>query len=114
MTVTHHKRICPGIFDFNVVRQGRKLFIEAKLISASGITYDLKLVDHLKLSDAKVTNVVDFFQNLDTEKIGFVEIFGESTQCGNTEHKSWRMHIHLKDKSIPMIHCSKIHGIPKN
>jgi hypothetical protein len=57
--------------------------------------------------------VADFFQSLDIKEIKFVKIFRESTQCGKTEHISGRIEIWLKDKSISMIHCSKIHGLPR-
>ena len=113
MAVTYYREIIPNNIDFKVIRQKQKSCIEANLIISSirGATYNLKLDEPKLLSDA--TNVVDFFQSLDIKDIEFVKIFRESTQCGNTKHISGRIEVWLKDKSISMIHCSKIHGLPR-
>jgi len=107
------KETIPSNIDFKLIRQKRRSHIEANLIisSINGVTYNLKLDKPKLLSDA--TNVVDFFQSLDIKDIEFVKIFRESTQCGNTEHISGRIEVWLKDKSISMIHCSKIHALPR-
>jgi len=113
MTATYYQEIIPNNIDFKVIRQKRRSRIEANLIitSISGVTYNLKL-DGPKLS-SDATNVVDFFQSLDIKEIKFVKIFRESTQSDKTEHISERIEVWLKDKPIYMIHCSKIHGLPK-
>jgi len=114
MTATYCREIIPNNIDFKVIRQNQRSLIEAKLIIGlvSGGTYNLKL-DRPKLL-SNTTKVADFFQSLDIKDVELVKIFCESTQCGNTKHISWRIEICLKDKSIPMIHCSKIHGLPSD
>ena len=105
------KETIPSNIDFKLIRQKRRSHIEANLIisSINGVTYNLKL-DRPKLL-SNTTKAADFFQSLDIKDVELVKIFCESTQCGNTKHISWRIEICLKDKSIPMIHCSKIHGL---
>lgn len=112
MTVTYYREIIPNNIDFEAIRQKQGFCIEANLIISSikGVTYNLKLDKPKLLSDA--TNVVNFFQSLDTKNIESVKIFRESTQCGNTEHITGRIEVSLKDNSI-YIHCSKIHGLPR-
>ena len=114
MTVTYCREIIPNNIDFKVIRKNQRSLIDIKLIigSVSGATYDLKLDKPKLLSNT--TKVADFFQSLDIKDVESVKIFCESTQCGNTEHISWRIEIWLKDKSISMIHCSEIHGLPND
>ncbi len=114
MTVANYKKIVPDKINSAVIQQKPQNRIEANLIisdSINGAIYNLTLDEPKLLSDA--TNTVDFFQRLDTEDVEFVKIFHESTQCGNDEHVSGRIEVCLKDKSVFMIHCRKIHGLPK-
>ncbi len=113
MTVTYYREIIPNNIDFKLLRQNRKSLINAKLIigSVSGVTYDLKLDGPKLLSST--TKVGEFLQSLDIKDVELVKIFCDSTQCGNTEHITGRIEVCLKDKSISIIHCSKIHGLPK-